>query len=548
MADKAQSQASDPQENTFSQLRCWIEDCGRLHPACQPSGSPAFIPPRLLDLSNLRDDKGRVRLVLTSSLATAPAPQRYLALSYCWGDGGASCKTTRSNLASRLKGFKLSSLPATHKHHIRIAQQLGVQYVWIDSLCMLQDSTQDWERESAAIELIYANAYCTVSALEPNNANAGIFRSQPLTTAGEDSEEPEPSEATAKVDLSAWKERFRTAALNKRGWTVQERELSTRIVHFFGDEMLWECRTAQATWSSPRLQLKTFLGQYFRILDASSVKAPNKHSIQASWRRMVEDYTSRSLKSPDDRLRALSGIASMVKQQIGCDYIAGLWTASLVDDLHWITTGAKQPYPEEGRAPSWSWAAFDCPIKFITHGVAGSPYNTFMGPTLEGYEPGNLGEFADGTHIQPSIRMTCRLKEVKVENGKIVEYVTGAQAGRWPHVLYNAVVVRSWPEGFQGGFLRQGHIEFDKATELYRQEMGWVDMDSSSNTGKGQRLFCMYLSFAPGAWYGECYSNCSALVLTPTDLEKLEFRRVGLSGGTILPWWADSHVSPITIV
>ncbi|KAK4455302.1 heterokaryon incompatibility protein-domain-containing protein, partial [Podospora aff. communis PSN243] len=379
MATMADKRESSQESNFTPQLRSWIEDCEMLHPKCKTrTRKPTFMPSRLLDLSPLLGDTGMVRLVVTTSIAKEQTSKRYLALSYCWGDGGPSCKTTSTNLASRLEGFLLSSLPSTHRDFIRIAQRLGVPYVWIDSLCILQDSSSDWKQESKSMGLIYSNAYFTVSALEPNNASAGIFRVC-LTTATEGSEAPEPSGSANKADLSEWEERFRTAALNKRGWTVQERELSTRIVHFYQDEMFWECRTAQATWSSPRLQLKTFLGQYFRILDSSSIHARGNLSVLASWRKMVEDYTSRSLKVPGDRLHALSGIASMVKEHLGCDYVSGLWAASIVDDLHWITTGPKPPYPEEGRAPSWSWAAFDCPIKFVTHGFAGSPYHTFMG-------------------------------------------------------------------------------------------------------------------------------------------------------------------------
>ncbi|KAH8761217.1 heterokaryon incompatibility protein-domain-containing protein [Diaporthe sp. PMI_573] len=515
------------------QLRRWIADCENNHPQCNSTG-PAFLPSRLLDLSGLQNDN-LIQLVETKELNDESEPKRYLALSYCWGDGGpTNGRAIRSNLTHLKKGFTLASLPATHIDFILVAQLLKVRYVWIDSLCVLQDFDKDWERESAKLDLIYSHAWFTVSALEPNHARAGIFGDAAIggTVA---STGAETSRTPTGANFSEWKQRFQTAALNKRGWTVQERELSTRVVHFYRGEMLWECRTAQATQLFPQLQLKTFLGRYFRILDATSVSGSGDLSIHASWRKMIEDYTTRSLRIPGDRLSALAGIVSLMQKSTKGEFIAGIWTTSITEDLQWITTGTKQPYPDEDRAPSWSWAAFDCPIKYNSGVKAGSPYHTFMGPTLEHYSKGESEKDVDGSRAKPLLRMKCRLKKVTMEDQTIVEYITEKQTKKWPYFLCFVKYDNK----------KKGDL---KKRWICRQEIGSVDLDSTSVISKGQTLFCMYTSYAPASWFGDFYSDSCALLLTPSNPETREFRRIGLARGMMLPWWADSDVTTITLV
>lgn len=499
------------------------------------------MPSRLLDLSGLQD-KNLIQLVETTAFNETLKPERYLALSYCWGDGGPSNgRAIRSNLTHLKKGFTLESLPATHQDFIRVAQLLKIRYVWIDSLCVLQDSEGDWRKEFEKIDLIYSHAWCTVSALEPNHARAGIFGDTAIggTLASTDANRSVKDAATSRTptgtNLSEWKERFRTAALNKRGWTVQERELSTRVVHFYREEMLWECRTAQATQLFPQLQMKTFLGRYFRILDSSSITGSGGRSIHASWRKMVEDYTTRSLRIPGDRLSALAGIVSMMQKSTKGEYIAGMWTTSIAEDLQWVTTGTKQPYPDEDRAPSWSWAAFDCPIEYSRGVSPGSPYHTFMGPILEHFGKGEPKKDVDGSRAKPFLRLNCRLKKVTMENQTIVEYITEEQTKDWPYIL-------CYPSS-------RNNIKRERSERrVCRQELGLVDLDSTSVIAKGQELFCMYISYSPAAWYGEIYSDSCALLLTPTSPGNREFRRIGLARGIMLPWWADSDVTTITLV
>lgn len=515
----------------FWQLRLWIAKCENNHPNCKPAG-PAFTPSRLLDLSGLQH-KNLIQLVETTAFNERFKPKRYLALSYCWGDGGPSNgRAIRSNLTHLKKGFTLSSLPATHQDFVRVAQILKIRYVWIDSLCVLQDSEGDWRKEFEYIDLIYSHAWCTVSALEPNHARAGIF-GDTILAGTVDPTDGETSRTPTGTNLSEWKERFRTAALNRRGWTVQERELSTRVVHFYREEMLWECRTGQATQLFPQLQMKTFLGRYFRILDSSSITGSEGLSIHASWRKMVEDYTTRSLKIPGDRLSALAGIVSMMQKSTEGEYIAGMWTTSIAEDLQWVTTGTKQPYPDEDRAPSWSWAAFDCPIKYSSGVTPGSPYHTFMGPILEQYSKGEPKQDADGSRAKPFLLLKCRLKKVTIENETIVEYITEEQTKDWPYVF-------CYPTSREK--LKR------PPRKVYQQRIGVVDLDSASKIGLWQELFCMYISYAPAAWYGDIYSYSCALLLTPTSRKDGEFRRIGLARGIIFPWWADSDVTTITLV
>ena len=144
------------------------------------------------------------------------------------------------------KAFPPSSLPATFRDAISVTQKFGADYLWTDSLRIIQESAEDWKKESFEMMDYYRNAYLTISALESSGSEVGFCH--PRDAGVEWPDRNRLWKRSRACDTGAI---FRNAALNKRGWALQERLISTRIIHYTKEEMLWECLTCSARENTP---------------------------------------------------------------------------------------------------------------------------------------------------------------------------------------------------------------------------------------------------------------------------------------------------------
>jgi hypothetical protein len=163
------------EESSFELGKRWIKSCEK-HPFCQkarPHPDPSFRPTRLIKVT----DPTNARLVETSEEETSA----YLALSHCWGKPDATGKTTFVVLDSRetmdawTASIPVEDLAKNFQDAIRITFGLGLEYLWIDSICIIQRDRADWEIESTKMGYVYANAICTISATASDNAHGGCF-------------------------------------------------------------------------------------------------------------------------------------------------------------------------------------------------------------------------------------------------------------------------------------------------------------------------------------------------------------------------------------
>jgi Heterokaryon incompatibility protein (HET) len=100
---------------------------------------------------------------------------KYVALSHCWG-GNMPLKTTHGCLNAYMEKLPVSLQPQNFQDAMKITMELGVRYLWIDSLCIIQDSLQDWKHECTVMGDVYANASITISAAAAKNCDDEILR------------------------------------------------------------------------------------------------------------------------------------------------------------------------------------------------------------------------------------------------------------------------------------------------------------------------------------------------------------------------------------
>lgn len=129
----------------------------------------AWYPSRLIDLGSIDSQSGSIKLVDT---ARVKPEGNYITLSHCWG-GGTPVKLKSENLSDFF--LEIRSLPKTFEHAVEATRKLGVRYLWIDSLCIVQDDPSDWMREAALMHKVYRHAWCNLSATAARNSNAGLF-------------------------------------------------------------------------------------------------------------------------------------------------------------------------------------------------------------------------------------------------------------------------------------------------------------------------------------------------------------------------------------
>ena len=226
---------SDPIESGL--LLAWLDNCNRRH-KCRPSRSiiPRKKPTRLLDVGH--DDPNKVSLYLPAGIRNLD----YIALSHCWGDNSNQFKTTDSNYRLRLKGFAIDKLPRTFQDAIYITRKLGKRYLWIDSLCIIQDQKdgKDFKIESKRMETVYSSAYCTLAATSAVDSSQGFLARRPqshhVTV-----DDGEGHQIHVSTDLYDFDEDVEQAVLNTRGWVLQERILSRRTIHFSANHIYWQC-------------------------------------------------------------------------------------------------------------------------------------------------------------------------------------------------------------------------------------------------------------------------------------------------------------------
>ena len=280
---------------------------------------------------------------------------------------------TKSTWGKLSINLPFDNLPPLFQDAVIITRQLGLRYLWIDSLCIIQDSLRDWETEATKMASIYQNSYVTISAINSSNGGAKCLldRQKPVKILYKNTANKEVA-LRARMYLDHHPDADGnpakpTGPLTLRAWALQEHVLSTRVLHYTATELMFECRTSYRCECMPERKTRATTP----ALIPRAVASKKADAVWTAWHRIVEQYSTRVLTMPGDKLPAISGIASKIRKATHSEYIAGLWKCNLVSDLLWqraIPTLSDNDLHslETWRAPSFSWSSLNAPVTYYT--------------------------------------------------------------------------------------------------------------------------------------------------------------------------------------
>ncbi|CAH0051072.1 unnamed protein product [Clonostachys solani] len=380
---------------TWALIQGWVDTCIQNHERCNQTSRGNFIPNYLLRLD---EAKGLFHLVSSGHLALQ-SDIRYCTLTHCHrvDSGGLQLSTATLELLSRPQ--PLSILPLAYRDAFTVVARLGLSYLWIDCLCVLQDQAEPLT--TLQTQDIFSNSFCGIGALASTSPSSGLFTQRKpectMPTVFEFTLNADGDKTLVKSDADTRK--FVDEPLIQTAKGFQERLLTPRMIHFGSSFVYWECHgsicnelypygilcepfrytsvegqkpvtvspkyiAAYPTRVPPRPAWKPLLTSrlFHHLVGDVKIDTLNR------WWQLLEAYTKCIISAPGERLTCIEsaamGMKALLKEQ-GCDdtYLAGIWKETLPASLLW-TPQSSGTRLTSYRAPSWSWAAVDGGIDY----------------------------------------------------------------------------------------------------------------------------------------------------------------------------------------
>ena len=371
-----------------------------------------FLPTRLLEIApeDTTPNSQALRLVLQEDLDQEMALSRdvqYAALSYCWGsasEAATQAVTKKDTLGDRCDGILAEDLPPVISDAIEVCRALSIRYLWVDALCIIQDSVADWEIEAPKMAEVYGAAFLTICPIASTSCRQGFlergpvdsveipfnsallpqikgsykfWQAIPVLTGGQPLN---PYQAQGAMSYSKW---------NTRGWTFQEFQFSSKLLCIGSlrsylvdsEKVITELGLEETLEGALAIPLHNQIKETFQV-------GYDKSKAYDMWMDIVEGYTGRQLTYPTDSLPAISGVAQTFSQGLKDEYKAGLWSGDLPRQLLWDVDGDQKPDPSRPwssehvqslrslldflsdrrrcPSPSWSWSSRPINIRYFS--------------------------------------------------------------------------------------------------------------------------------------------------------------------------------------
>ncbi|KAL8364879.1 hypothetical protein RB595_003928 [Gaeumannomyces hyphopodioides] len=354
-------------DETMSTIRNWLRVCLQDHNDCKTNAFDSVrhyeLPPRLIEISA----NGAVARLVEAGETDVP----YLALSYCWGVQSVLTMTSH-NYSAFQDRLPTQQLPKTIQEAIETTYRIGYHHLWVDSICIMQDSVEDWTKHTVLMGYIYANAVLTIAATSAASGSQGCFLPRPRAVGqpqslydhevqvpcvlsgrylgpmflapGDNSWFPWSGSLVKEVRSSSWKD---------RAWVLQERFFSPRIVHFGASQTHWECRKCVKSQMFPSYELfqDTIELDWQKLGDPEGGDVPAIDNAEEWWAKVVARYTRMKITYPADRLPALAAIIRETEEAFGLSYAAGLCVETHPQSLLWMARANQESEPDK---PHWA--------------------------------------------------------------------------------------------------------------------------------------------------------------------------------------------------
>ena len=363
----------------LSDIKAWFTTCATNHPECGPASTSSRLPTRVLDVG-FGTQANTTRLKETEINEQGA----YVALSHCWGTS-TILKTTNETILAHMDNIEWHALSKTFQDAVIISRALGIQYLWIDSLCIVQGDAKDWEIESANMEAVYSQAYLVIAATAAPNGSHGCCFNRPRSHTIEivDSNSFKHTLCVREtIDGDHFSKRKGPKGqhpLLDRAWAFQGRLLGCRVLHYCEKEIIAECKTATwcecsgwwgVMWAGKWMQREpTLKSDYHKILKSTT------DDKTTYWPALVRKYMEADLTYHSDRLVAISSLAKEFWSEDLGQYLAGHWEVDLIKTLLWwsmpginmlqrglFIPECESAYLQYSSHPSWSWFSSLFPV------------------------------------------------------------------------------------------------------------------------------------------------------------------------------------------
>lgn len=321
----------------------WLADCQKNHALCRPFR--VHKPPtRLIQIKG-----SAIKLVRTADLDTTPP---YATLSYCWGRDPFTMLTAETK-DTFFRDIPVQILPQTFQDAITITDHLGLSYLWIDALCIIQQDAHDWSLEAGRMWSVYGGSRINIAASSAKDAQGGCLYQTRQSGFRTRVKAQDHCLIRSFYPIDLFEEDVDRSNLADRAWAFQERILAPRTVHWGERGVIWECRT-RVMLEHAGIPDPHYRGMYPYQLVREEWKSWD-------WNVITQRYSAAKLTHASDRLPALSGIARRQNELVPDKYLAGMWRHELVKQLLWCTKSRnKRP---QRTMPTWSWASVDSQIR-----------------------------------------------------------------------------------------------------------------------------------------------------------------------------------------
>lgn len=465
---------------------------------------PSQDPLRLVEIqAGTRGSAPQIRLIHTGGRHCS-----YAALSYCWGKAQAGdsrpWQTTHATLKSNLGGIRRQDLPQTLQDVIFICESLDISYLWVDSLCIIQDSPSDWAAESAKMSGIYLGSLLTISLSASVSAESGcfniasqrtietekVFSWETIDTRMRDGRFSRLYLAACVSPPGSFKDEVRRGALANRAWALQELILPQRTLYITSKQLLWECghcRLSEDNFPQDHTDRLYPICDYVCPLDATAI-------VETWYKRVVEDYTRRQLTFEKDKLVAISALARATYLNRHIGYVAGLWRDAIIPGLLWARKG-EGCKSKTYSCPTWSWASQNSAVTYLfATPLRSTPRSSEPFPRVQGvfWDTKPENPFGDVLFAYVDLETTIALGTV------LRDSAFGGVGYVWEVGSNIQTLIIPWPG--QKGALCEGAV-----------------MDDADGGGRNVVVASM----------GHCL-----LLLEPPSLSSKEYRRVGVVIGS----------------